>query len=141
MLILGAALVGAWPVQAGDVAPYPWLSTPAASTVEGRIDTPKGFGRLPAPSGGFAAWLRGLPIKSGRPPVRLFNGSLKSNQEAHHVVLDVDVGKRDRQQCADAVMWLRAEYLHQADRDSEVCFRFTDGTPARSSRARGWACP
>jgi hypothetical protein len=56
---------------------------------------------------------------------------LKYNQEAHHVVLEVDVGKRDRQQCADAVMRLRAEYLHQAAKDDQICFRFTDGTPAR----------
>ena len=47
------------------------------------------------------------------------------------MVLEVDVGKRDRQQCADAVMRLRAEYLHQAGKESEICFRFTDGTPAR----------
>jgi hypothetical protein len=61
----------------------------------------------------------------------LFNGSKKWNQEAHHLVLDVDVGKRDRQQCADAVMRLRAEFQRQAGRDRDICFHFTDGTPAR----------
>ena len=138
LLILGIAVLAARPVRADGVAAYssyssypsyPWLSAPAAGTIEGRIDVPKGFKRPNAPSGSFAAWLRGLPVKPGRPPVRLFNGGLKSNQEAHHVVLEVDVGKRDLQQCADAVTRLRAEYLHQAD--SEVCFRFTNGSPAR----------
>ena len=130
IVILGTAVFTAWPAEAGDAAPYPWLSAPAADTIEGRIDVPKGFGRKPVPPGSFAAWLRGLPVKPGRPPVHLFNGSLKSNQEAHHVVLEVDVGKRDRQQCADAVMRLRAEYLHQAGKEGEICFRFTDGTAA-----------
>jgi Domain of unknown function (4846) len=131
LLILAPAVLAARPARATDLGPYPWLSAPAAGTLEGRVDAPKGFRRPSVPHGSFAAWLRGLPVKPGRPPVRLFNGGLKFNQEAHHLVLDVDVGKRDRQQCADAVMRLRAEYLHQADKDLDVCFRFTDGTPAR----------
>ena len=130
-LILALATFAVWPVRADNLASYPWLATPAAGNLEGRVDVPPGFRRQGAPSGSFAAWLRGLPVKPGRPQVRLFDGSLKSNQEAHHVVLEVDVGKRDRQQCADAIMRLRAEYLHQAGKDGDICFRFTDGTPAR----------
>jgi hypothetical protein len=110
---------------------YPWLAGAGNGTVESRVQPPPGFERRPAPPNSFAAWLRGLPVKPGRPAVRLFNGQLKANQEAQHVVLDIDVGKRDRQQCADAVMRLRAEYLHHAGRDGEICFRFTNGTPAR----------
>jgi hypothetical protein len=131
LLILGVVVLGACPAQAGDAAAYPWLSAPAAGTVESRIEVPEGFKRQAVPQGSFAQWLRRLPVKPGRPAVHLFDGRLKSNQEAHHMVLEVDVGKRDRQQCADAVMRLRAEYLHQAGKDSEICFRFTDGTPAR----------
>jgi len=119
------------PVASADV--YPWPSTSAEGSVETRVKPPSGFERKPAHPGSFAAWLRGLPVKAGRPPVHLFNGQLKGNQEAHHLVLDVDVGKRDRQQCADAVIRLRAEYLRSAGRDGEVCFRFTNGTPARWS--------
>ena len=98
-----------------------------------RVPVPPGWRRLAAAPGTFAAWLRGLPVKPGRPQVLLFNGKRKGNQEAHHVVLDIDVGRRDRQQCADAVMRLRAEFLHQAGQDADICFRFTDGTPARWS--------
>ena len=107
------------------------MSAPAAGTIEGRIGEPPGFSRQQAAQGSFAAWLRGLPVKPGRPEVRLYDGRKKGNQAAHHVVLDVDVGDRDRQQCADAVMRLRAEYLRQAGKEGDVCFRFTDGAPAR----------
>jgi hypothetical protein len=110
---------------------YPWLGQSADGTIESRIGVPAGWKRLPVPPGTFAAWLRGLPVKPGRPEVRLFDGRSKGNQEAHHVVLDIDTGRRDRQQCADAAMRLRAEFQRQAGQDGSICFRFTDGTPAR----------
>jgi len=123
----------------------------SAETIESRVAVPQGWKRRSAAPGTFAAWLRGLPVKPGRPKVHLWNGKEKLNQEAHHVVLDVDVGKRDRQQCADAVMRLRAEFLRQSGKNDDICFRFTDGTPARwqawkdgmrprlSSRRTTWA--
>jgi len=116
---------------ADESAAYPWLGEKRTETIESRIGPPPGWKRLPAPAGSFAAWLRGLPVKPGRPEVRLYNGRKKRNQEAHDLVLDVDVGKRDRQQCADAVMRLRAEYQRQAGEEAGICFRFTNGTPAR----------
>jgi hypothetical protein len=102
-------------------------------SIESRVAVPAGWARLPTTPGSFGAWLRGLPVKPGRPEVLLFNGSKKWNQDAHHVVLEVDVGKRDRQQCADATMRLRAEFLRQASQEDAICFRFTNGTPARWS--------
>jgi hypothetical protein len=120
-----------WVAGVAQAESYPWPATSVDGNVETRVKPPSGFERKPSQPGSFAAWLRGLPVKSGRPAVRLFNDKLKGNQEAHHLVLDVDVGKRDRQQCADAVIRLRAEYQHSAGHDGEVCFRFTNGTPAR----------
>jgi hypothetical protein len=123
----------AWPALAGDSIAYPWLSAPGVGAIEERIPAPPRFRRIVVTPGSFASWLRGLPTKPGRPEVLLWNGGKKGNQAAHHIVLDVDIGKRDLQQCADAVMRLRAEYLHQANKDSEICFRFTNGMPARFS--------
>jgi hypothetical protein len=134
MNILGVmaclAITGAG-AAAGAETSYPWLSAPAAGNIEARVATPKGWKRLPAAPGSFDAWLRGLPTKPGRPEVHLFNGKSKGNQEAHWAVLDVDTGRRDLQQCADAVMRLRAEFQRQAGHEADICFRFTDGTEAR----------
>jgi hypothetical protein len=120
-----------WSAFAHADAPYPWLKAPSEGTIESRVPTPPGWKRPAVAPGSFAAWLRNLPVKPGRPEVHLFNGKVKENQTAHVVVLDVDTGRRDLQQCADAVMRLRAEFQRYAGNDGEICFRFTDGTEAR----------
>lgn len=78
-------------------------------------------------SNSFAHWLQHLPLKAPNAPVYLYNGSLKGNQQAHLAVLDMDVGKRDLQQCADAVMRLRAEYLYSQQSFSKIHFNYTSG--------------
>ena len=61
---------------------YLWLGEDGGETLLSRIQPPKGFGRVPAEAGSFGAWLRGLPLKPGRPPVYLYDGLLKLNQKA-----------------------------------------------------------
>ncbi|HKH45421.1 MAG TPA: DUF4846 domain-containing protein [Thermoanaerobaculia bacterium] len=112
-------------------ADYAWLSAAAqGGTLAERIAPPPGFRRISAPAGSFTAWLRGLPLHPGRPPVHLYDGRLKGNQEAHHAVVRLDVGARDLQQCADAVMRLRAEFLRDRGCDEDIAFRFTSGDRA-----------
>lgn len=115
---------------------YPWRRSAHSSedSIAARFAPPAGYARVALAEGGFGAWLRGLPLLPGRPDVLLFDGTPKGNQTAHVAVIDVDVGERDLQQCADAVIRLRAEYLRQAGRGRDVCFRFTDGEPAAWSR-------
>ena len=75
------------------------------------VPVPPGFHRVPAESASFTAWLRSISLKRDR-TVYLFDGRPKRNQEAQFAVLNISVGKQDLQQCADAVMRLRAEYLY-----------------------------
>ena len=49
-------------------------------------------------------------------------------------VIDIDVGDRDLQQCADAVMRLWAEYLKSIGREDLICFRTAAGVKAEWSR-------
>jgi Domain of unknown function (4846) len=127
-----AALVLVVALGAQGRTAYPFASRPSlGGSVVSRIAPPRGFTRVSAPEGSFAQWLRGLPLEPGRPHVRLFDGRLKANQSAQHAVIDIDTGARDLQQCADAVMRLRAEYLRASGRASEIAFRFTSGDLAR----------
>jgi len=92
-----------------------------------QIDAPPGFERVEVERASVGRWLRGLPLAVGREQVRLFDGRLKPNQNAHYAVLEIDVGSRNLQQCADAAMRLWAEYLWQAGRWSDIGFDFTSG--------------
>lgn len=63
--------------------------------------------------------------------MHLFDGRLKGTQEAHEAVVAIDVGRRDLQQCADAVIRLRAEWLWSQGCEDAIAFRFTRGDLAR----------
>ena len=76
----------------------------------GEIKPPEGYTRVVVKSGLFGAWLRMVSLKKDK-TVYLFNGQLKRNQSAQFAVIDIPTGNKDLQQCADAVMRLRAEYL------------------------------
>jgi hypothetical protein len=91
------------------------------------IPLPAGFKRVPLQEGSFGAWLRKVPLKEDK-TVYLYNGSLKTNQTAQFAVLDVSVGNRDLQQCADAVIRLYAEYLYSTHQYAKIAFHATDGT-------------
>lgn len=116
---------------------YAWVGARAASpsavtpssghTLASRIEPPDGFTRVEAAPGSWAEWLRGVPLKPSGAPVLTYTGAPKWRQDVHAAVLDIDVGERDLQQCADAVMRLRAEWLYASNRKSEIAFNDTDG--------------
>jgi Domain of unknown function (4846) len=92
------------------------------------IPPPDGYERVKLAKGSFGEWLRTISLKKDD-HVYLYDGSLKRNQAAQFAVLDIRVGNRDLQQCADAVMRLRAEYLFAEGRYSEIVFRDNNDTP------------
>jgi hypothetical protein len=111
-------------------------ATPAKERIVDRFAVPGGLVRVPVAPGSFGAYLRNLPLLPVGTGVALYNGSAKSRQDVHAAVIDVSVGKKDLQQCADAVMRLRAEHLHAIGKDQAITFRFTNGFEARWDR---WA--
>ena len=134
-IILLSLLVGiafGRPVQTAHPS-YSWLPSGPASTTEtlmARIAPPAGFERKSVPADSFAHWLRSLPLKPGRPTVQLYDGRPKANQSAHVAVVDIDTGTHDLQQCADAVIRLRAEYLYSRGDLARIHFNFTSGDAA-----------
>ncbi|MGZ5242636.1 MAG: DUF4846 domain-containing protein [Bacteroidia bacterium] len=95
--------------------------------VSTRFSPPAAFTRIAAQPNSFETYLRNIPLKPDGTKVKLYNGKLKSNENAAAAVLDVEVGTENLQQCADAVMRLRAEYLYSTKQYSKIHFNFTNG--------------
>ena len=130
LLTLAAVAVLCVATAAAASPKYVWrsqASAEGADTLAQRISPPPGFERASVPAGSWAAWLRGLPLKPKGAPVLLYTGTAKWRQDVHAAVIDIDVGKRDLQQCADAIMRLRGEWLFAAGRKKEIGFNYTDG--------------
>ena len=113
---------------------YEWLQEETHSDfqkfehrLENRLSVPKNARRTALPSGSFGSWLRGLPLKRKYAPVRFFNGRTKPNQDVHEAVVDIDIGTRNLQQCADSLIRLRAEYLYSKKPRPEIAFHYTSG--------------
>lgn len=81
------------------------------NTIESRIKPPAGYIRQPVPSDSFVFYLRNLPLLPSGSKVKLYNGKEKPYQQGAFAVVDMEIGNRDLQQCADAIIRLRAEYL------------------------------
>jgi hypothetical protein len=123
---------------AGGLNPWPEA---VGVPIEERFQPPAGCTRIPVAQGSFAAWLRRLALRPGRPQVHLFDGRLKANQEAHEAVVAIDVGRRDLQQCADAVIRVRAEWLWARGCEDAIAFHFTSGGLARWTAWRAGTRP
>ncbi|MEZ5899746.1 MAG: DUF4846 domain-containing protein [Hyphomicrobiaceae bacterium] len=136
------AFMGAQTRLSSAAGLYAWrpatAATGAGDTLQARFSPPPGFIRDAVADSSFAAWLRSLPLKEQGARVHLYTGAEKSRQDVHAGVIDIDVGGRDLQQCADAVMRLRAEWLLGTGRSSEIAFNMTEGGRVPFSRwARG----
>ncbi len=149
-----SALAAMRPASSFATALYPWIparahsghpsaTMPAAPlrSLALRIPPPPGHRRILQSSSSFGTWLRGLPLRDGNPDVRLYDGTLKPFQTAHYAVLDLDVGDKDLQQCADSIIRLRAEYLRSLGCDEGIAFDFTSGDVAAWSRWRAGERP
>lgn len=85
------------------------------------IPPPPGYKRMPCDSNSFANYLLHIQLKKDK-TVFLYNGAAKKNQLAQFAVLDISVGNQNLQQCADAVMRLRAEYLFATRQFNQIVF-------------------
>jgi hypothetical protein len=115
-----------------DAQSYPWVAAyETEACLYKQVAVPNGFTRIAAPQNSFTYWLRRLPLAAKGTPVRLHDGQKKLYQEGAYRVLDIDVGRRNLQQCADAVMRLRAEYLYSQKAYEKIKFNYTNGTTVR----------
>jgi hypothetical protein len=85
------------------------------------IDLPEGYSRVKSSDSSFGNFLQKQLLKTDK-TVYLYNGEKKRNQDAQYAVIDISVGDKDLQQCADAVMRLRAEYFFKYKKYDSIVF-------------------
>ncbi|MBR0503440.1 MAG: hypothetical protein IJJ77_09390 [Paludibacteraceae bacterium] len=76
--------------------------------------------------GSYAEWLLSRELYPVGYKTHLYDGSVKSH-ECQVGVLKYDLIGQDLQQCADAAMRLRAEYLYENNQYDKIHFKFTSG--------------
>jgi len=99
----------------------------------GEIVIPSGYERVPVGKDSFGKWLRNVKLKKDS-RIHLYDGRLKYNQSSQFAVLDITVGNKDLQQCADAILRLRAEYFYDQNNMDMIRFKATDGTELSFAR-------
>jgi len=100
------------------------IPEPIVASEIGGIPTPAGYQRTPTSQNSFGQYLRSVALRTDNDTVFQHDGEPKSRQDVHHAILTIDVGTRDLQQCADACMRLRGEYLFAQKRYDEIHFNF-----------------
>ncbi len=101
-------------------------SNPWKAETVGEIPVPKGYTRVEAPRGSYADYLRSLPLKPQGTRVQLYKGGNARLQFLSAAVIDMPL-LSNYEQCADATMRIRAEYLFRMGRYGSICFRDVNG--------------
>ncbi len=108
----------------------------AGQTLNDRINVPAGYTRVSIAAGSFAEYLRKLKLKPDGSIVHYYNGRAKENNGVYVAVVDMPIGNKDLQQCADVIMHVRAEYLFITHQENKIHFTLTNGFRADYSK---WA--
>lgn len=96
-------------------------------TIIDRVKIPEGFSRVNYAEGSFQSFIQKFPLKNFGAEVINYDGSKYFYQSGHIGVLDLSVPKNGLQQCADALIRLRSEYLWKTNQQNKIGFQFTSG--------------
>lgn len=99
------------------------------NTVRERFSPPEGYEWVEEKPGSFGYFIENFKLKPYGSRILKYDGTPIAAQHLHEAVFDIDTGTKDLQQCADALIRIRAEYLWAAGESDKVMFHFTSGDP------------
>ena len=97
------------------------------NTVRERFSPPENFIWIESVSGSYGQFIENFKLKPYGTKILKYDGTPIATQNLHEAVFDISVGNKDLQQCADAVIRLRAEYLKRIGKEDEIGFHYTSG--------------
>ncbi|WP_335973854.1 DUF4846 domain-containing protein [Gaetbulibacter jejuensis] len=137
LVILALVVVGAFAYQFKPVKESveiissaiktPDLVNKDSLTIQSRVNIPVGFKRVEYAKGSFQEYLRNYELKPFGSKIINYDDSQYFWQSGHVGVLEIPVPKNGLQQCADALIRVRSEYLWDNNRKDEIGFNFTSG--------------
>ncbi len=96
-------------------------------TILSRVKVPEGFIRDTFSETSFQEYVRNYNLKTYGSKVINYDGNPYFFQQGHIGVLDIDVPSNGLQQCADALIRIRSEYLWETNQKDKIGFNFTSG--------------
>lgn len=96
-------------------------------TIKSRVNVPKGYKRVSYDKGSFNDYLRSYKLKAFGSKIINYDSTDYFWQGGHIGILELPVPKNGLQQCADALIRIRSEYLWDKNRKDEIGFNFTSG--------------
>jgi len=96
-------------------------------TIKSRVNSRNGYKRVEYKKGSFEDYIRNYKLKPFGSKIINYDDSEYFWQGGHIGVLEIPVPKNGLQQCADALIRIRSEYLWDNNRKDEIGFKFTSG--------------
>lgn len=110
------------------------------SSTIGEIKAPSGYERIAGDDPKYTEYLRSIPLKDNGTPVMKYTAEKASaaTQARSYAVLDIAL-LSNAEQCADAAMHLRADYLFRTGQYGKICFHNYAGLPMKYLGGRSGA--
>lgn len=102
------------------------INQPEITTIN-KVSLPNGFVRQQTDSLSFGYYLQHLAFAKDN-TVYYYDGTTKQNQSQHYKVINLPLTKTDIQQCADAIMRLRANYFFTKKQYQKIEFKSSTTT-------------
>ena len=105
----------------------PGLINKDSLTISTRVKVLKGYNRVVYTKGSFEDYLRNYKLKTFGSKIINYDNTKYFWQGGYIGILEIPVPKNGLQQCADALIRIRSEYLWDSNRKDEIGFKFTSG--------------